>query len=551
MTESGATILSLALRAGDATPRAVARPAGRMRAEPDGTYFGGNGHLTIADPGVENALTGDFTIEVDIRVDEPTPATIGDVLGAFDPVSRRGLSLGFSHGSVTTSHRNHRNLFFGWDAGTEPTWIDRGRPGDALFVTSLAVMGGELYAGTYEGGAEPVGRVYRLQGRDRWIDLEAPVRSNAVNALAVHGGRLFAGTARMKAGGSALPDSANQEPGGAVIAFHPTHGWTAVGQLGGADSVGAMAVVEDQLFATPAYDPGVYRFVEPHGWEEIGHPGRRLLSLGGYRGALYGAGNDHLHVDDAIAKTRSGVVVEARSRRGGGGVFKWQDGHAWRSLGMQRDTTQVYSMTTYGDRLVIGTWPNGLTFRYAGGSRWEDTGRLGAETEVMGMAVYNGKLYAGTLPHAEIYRFEADGDWAQLMRLDTTENALYRRAASMAVFQGGLWCGTLPSGHVWSMEAGVVASHDHAFGSGWHHVLATRERGSVSLLVDGALVGHRRVDGAAPAGSAPASAQPLTIGRGPQGHFTGWIRDLQIRAGAVAIDLSRQPRPVEVVPSNR
>jgi hypothetical protein len=67
--------------------------------------------------------------------------------------------------------------------------------------------------------------------------------------------------------------------------------------------------------------------------------GRRAdVRAGVHEGALYGAGNDHVH-DSAIEQT-AGRVVAAESREGGGGIFRTVR-RALTSCGLQPDTTQI------------------------------------------------------------------------------------------------------------------------------------------------------------------------------------------------------------------
>jgi len=286
------------------------------------------------------------------------------------------------------------------------------------------------------------------------------------------------------------------------------------------------------------YSEGLFRLDAPGSWTWCGSPGRRLLALGVHDGALYGAGNDHAHVDSAIAQTKAGVVVPARSTAGGGGVFRYDGGERWTSRGLQPDTTQLYSIETYGGRLHIGTWPTGLVFRAAdldapGDATWEPIGRLGDETEIMNLQAYNGVLYGGTLPHAQLYRYEADGDWRLLATLDETPDVLYRRAASMVLFGGRLFVGTLPTGRVHSMAAGAVASLDRRLPPGWHHLAGVRRGTRVSLYVDGAPVAEATDEGLD--GTLDAGPDiPLTIGAGPRAGFEGELAD--VRAWSRALD---------------
>ena len=183
-------------------------------------------------------------------------------------------------------------------------------------VCSLASFDGDLYAATWEQGPAPRGRVFRLD-ETGWINCGAPWDANAVTRLAVHEGVLYAGVSRLKGGGSGLEDSANQNPGGRVLRYEGDTRWSDVGQLPGRGfGDGARVVRGRTVLRAPMYSEGVFRFDGPGTWTSCGSPGRRLLAMGVHAGALYGAGNDHVHVDSAIAMTKAGVVVPARSGSG-------------------------------------------------------------------------------------------------------------------------------------------------------------------------------------------------------------------------------------------
>ena len=469
--------------------------------------------------------TDDFTLTARIDVPAATGSGIGDVAALFDAASRRGFSIGLHHGSSCGNHGNDRNLFFGIDAGTEPRAADHGQPSPAtIMVCALAVFEGALYAATWETVPEARGHVYRLAG-ERWIDCGAVGDANAVTRLAVYEGQLYAGTSRLRGGGSGMPDSPNTAPGGHVYRYEPDASWVDVGGLDGADSVAGLVPHAGDLYAIPMYSEGLFR-LGAHGWEPCGSPGRRLLALGVHDGALYGAGNDHADVVSAIAQTAAGIVVPARSELGGGGMFRFDRDDGWTSLGLQPDTTQVYSIETYGGELFIGTWPKGLVFRHAGGDRWNGQGRLGDDTEVMNLLAYNGKLYGGTLPGAHVYRFDGPDRWARVATLDTTPGVLYRRAASMVVFGGRLFCGTLPSGRVHSIAAGLMASDDHALAPGIRHIAAVRSQAAVELFVDGRSVGRSVVQ----PGVEPfdLGSGTLLLGGGPRAAFEGRIEQVAL-----------------------
>ena len=476
--------------------------------------------------------TANFSVAATIDVPDRSSGRLGDIAAAYEPASRRGWTLGVLDGSPCGNYPNDRELSFTLDAGTAPSWTDLGQPSTAtIMVSALAVLDGSLYAATWEGPPSDRGHVYRLVG-DAWLDCGAPWGCNAVSRLAIHEGALYAGVSRLRGGGSGMPDSANQAPGGHELRYEGGTDWTDLGRLGDADSVAALVPWRGHLYAIPMYSEGLYRLVEPGTWAWCGSPGRRLLALGVHDGALYGAGNDHADVDSAIAQTGAGIVVPPRSPAGGGGVFRFDGGEAWTSLGLQPETTQVYSIETFAGSMFVGTWPNGIVYRHGGARRWEPCGRLGEETEVMNLLAFGGSLLAGTLPRAEVYRLDAPDRWTNLGRLDWTPDVLYRRAASMAIHRGNLVVGTLPSGRVKAMRIGLAVSSGRALGPGRHEIVATRRGPTVELHVDRSLVASETSpDAVLDLGSLPAM-QP----GGPRAGFGGQLLDLRFETRAFTPD---------------
>ena len=500
--------------------------------------FRGAGRLVAVPP--VGLGTRDFTVAAWVNAAANPTTVLGDVVSWFDPATRNGFSLGFEHGSPCGSHGNDRTAWFGVDAGTAPRFVDHGRPGDAtVMVCSLASFEGDLYAGTWEAGSSPRGRVHRLRPGG-WEDCGSPWDANAVTRLAVHDGALYAGVSRLRGGGSGLDDSANQNPGGRVLRYEGGDRWSDQGQLAGADSIAALVPFDGALYAAPMYSEGMFRFDGPGSWGWCGSPGRRLLALGVHAGALYGAGNDHAHVDSAIALTKAGIVVPARSTSGGGGVFRYDGDDRWTGRGLQPDTPQLYSIETYGGCMLVGTWPTGLVIRATnldepGDAVWEPIGRLGAETEIMNLQAYNGMLYAGTLPHAQVYRYDGDDDWALLGALDDTPDVRYRRAASMVVFRGELFVGTLPSGHVHSLRAGAVATWDRSLPAGWHHLAGVRSGRTIALFLDGVAVATGPEDGPGRAFERGPDV-PLVIGGGTRAGFEGDLTAVRLWDRALDAD---------------
>jgi hypothetical protein len=239
------------------------------------------------------------------------------------------------------------------------------------------------------------------------------------------------------------------------------------------------------------------------------------------------------------AQTAVGIVVPQRAAVGGGGMFRYDD-PGWTSLGLQHDTTQLYSIETYGGEMYIGTWPNGIVFRYGRTGIWERSGALVSETEVMNLLGYNGKLYAGTLPGAQVWRLDDAGSWTLMRTLDRTPDVRYRRAASMAVYRGELFCGTLPSGTVQSMRAGLVVSDDHALPTGWRHVAAVCTGHGLELYIDGLLVAHD--SDAVARGAVPSTTgSTLMLGGGPRAGFEGELAEVRLRQSAMtAVDIAAE-----------
>ncbi|MCC6488751.1 MAG: hypothetical protein IT364_14730 [Candidatus Hydrogenedentes bacterium] len=455
----------------------------------------------------------DFTVSVDIFVEEPLDDAPGDILTSFDPDARRGLNLGLAtYSGVGNSQPNYRNLYFGIDNGQlEPEWTDCGRPGNAVLVFGFAVHEGALYAGTCEPLEGEAGHVYRYDGDGKWTDCGSPDASNAVAALAVCNGSLYAGTSWYDTTGSALPASPNTTPGGRIYRYEGSQEWAFCGALanpetGESVTLGGLAVYQGALHATTLKKDGfgLYRHAGGSRWDYCGNPGRRVLNPCAFNGALYMVSYD-----------------------GPGGPFRY-DGKTFSYVGgsISPPISQDYSFAVYGGLLHVSTWPEAHVYRMNVDGAWSLVGRPAGELETMGMMTYNGKLYTGTLPSAQVYRLDRDGAWTPIgQALDTSDNK-YRRAWSMALYRGRLFCGTLPSGRVFSIEAGRNVTCDHALGSGWHRITAVRRDNRLFLYSDGELTGS-----SAPLNSAAydlGEGIPLRIGFGAGDYFNGWMRDLRV-----------------------
>jgi len=444
----------------------------------------------------------DFAVGLWMFVEENVRDDLGDVISLWDPVTRHGFHLGLRNNTgCTSSQSNWRQLQFGLDAGSEPSWSEEGRPGESVLGFGLCVHAGDLYVATCEPGRDQAGKVYRYAGPGHWTDLGRLDGSNAVTALASYKGGLYAGTGKYRLGGSALAESENPRRGGRIYRLTANDQWELVGDLESTEAIASLVNFDGRLYASSLYRPAGFFCYESDGnWSSLPTPhDKRVEALAVHDGALYAGSYDS------------------------GSVYRF-DGERWSDLGLVgTNNTQTYSFAAYLGRLHVGTWPSGRVFRLEPENRWTDTGRLGEELEVMGMLVHNGALYAGTLPLAQVYR--RDGDrWTFLKRLDETPDVKYRRVWTMATYRGRLFCTTLPSGKIWSMAAGACVTDDHALPPGWRYVVAQRHGPRLRLFVDQKLV----VESAPFATDLVPSTRglKLTVGNGPRGPFQGRLRDV-------------------------
>ncbi len=450
-----------------------------------------------------NFGTKQFSLAAWVNTEENLNDVVGDVISKFDPQNRTGFELSIRHNvGVTDSPANQRQVHFGIDQGKLGQWVDRGRPGNNVYVFSLVTFNKNLYCSTCEPGENEAGHVYRFDGTSNWIDCGTPDKANAVSAMAVYQGQLYVASCRYRLRGSGLTESQNQHPGGKVFRYDGDKKWTDCGRLGEANDIFGMVVFNDKLYASSMYSPGLYRYDGGTTWVNCGSPdGKRVESLAVYNGAIYCSGFDE------------------------GAVYRY-DGNNWEHLGVVDNNTQTYGFAVYQGGLFVSTWPSGKVYRHDGGTKWIDVGRLDEELESMPLVIYNGMMYCGSLPLAGVYRYDGDTKWTSLGRVDNTPDVKYRRAWSMAVYQGQLFVGALPSGRVKSIEAGKSATADIELRPGWRHLVAVRDEQALKLYIDGTQVATSTTF--APADYNVDNSLPLKIGFGQQDYFNGQLSDVRI-----------------------
>ncbi len=505
---------------GDARNAIAGAPDGAVRGVVFGPGRGGaraavfdgrGGHIVVPAADALRLGRGDFTVTLWINPAATGDDDLGELVSQFDPRTRTGFHLSLrNHSGVTHSQANHRQLHFALDAGTEPVFVDEGRPGTAIFGQSMAVHDGDLFVGTCEPGADQAGRVYRYAGPGRWEDCGAPDRANSVTAMAAWNGALYVGSGKYRLGGSSLKESENPHHGGRIFRYRGGQRWEQVGHFPGMEATGGMVVYRGKLYVSSLYRPATFHRYEGEGrWTALPVPhGKRVEALGVFDGHLWATGYDEGH------------------------VYRF-DGERWTDLGQvgEKENTQTYAFTAYQGRLHVATWRTGKVYAWED-EAWRDRGRLGAELEVMGMLVHNGALYGGTLPLGQIHRYEGGQQWKLLRQLDATPDVTYRRVWTMASYRGKLYATTLPSGRVWSLQTGAAVTWDREFPSGWRHVAAQRQGDTLRVFVDGRLVV------AASEGRASTlnldSASEWRLGAGSGDYLHGALADVRVYRRALS-----------------
>jgi hypothetical protein len=511
-----------------------------------GTFDGVGDYVEVPTSAALRHGTGDFTLSAWVHTEADIEDAVGDVLDCYDPALRRGITLSInSSASGYLSQARDRHVYFGIDNARLSDWQDCGRPGPTsrYISNSMLVFKGSLYAAITDAADEKDwGHVYRYEGADKWTDCGrvGTGRSTGVGPLIVHGGELYAVTT--------------------------TYDWTRV-QSG-------------------PYDAGrVYRYAGGTTWVDCGQPSenRTLNCAASYKGKLYAGGGPKtwgVYVRNGDGSWSESVQFPKRGPRrcyphtmtrwngllytGFPSVYAF-DGTQWTYAGVPAEPEsklQTHCFTIYQGRLTAGTWPLAKVSRYLGGEKWEEFGRVGEDgTEVNSLLVYNGKLYGGSIPRAEVCRHDDSPQWTMLRRFYSpdgwtptppSENGgnptpeqlnAWSRVTCMTIYRGRLFAGIgnctsavvdAPPGvhgRVFSLEAGKCVSYDDEFPTGWRHLAAVRQGGSLRLYIDGKPVAESTAFD--PSQYDLSHARPLRIGFGQTDYFHGRMADVRVHKKAL------------------
>jgi len=361
----------------------------------------------------------------------------------------------------------------------------------------------------------------------------------SVMSMLVHDGHLYAGTGIWDWGRA--EDFRDATPPVAITRVYRYEGgtqWRDLGEVGKGQRVHCLASFEGELYAGTDNQCRCYKLCGDE-WIDCGQLDiygkfsnfECLMPVGG---DLYGAS----HFE----------------------IYRYEGGQQWKSVGQQPfDITQIHAFQVFGNKLWIGTWPQGYILRYEGDEQWTNTGMVGIATDKPGVAqineinalgVHNGKLYSGTIPKAQVYRYEFDGHWSLLDSLASRRDwnpevcPSWMRILALLTHKGMLFTctGTCQARH-WDLDpdetagrvlyaqVGAVASHEHDIRDAWTHLAAVRSNHDVKLYVNGQLSHQMQI----PPGHHfhLGNAEPLLIGSGTQSSFDGAISDVRLYGAAL------------------
>ncbi len=241
----------------------------------------------------------------------------GDLVSQYDPQTRTGFHLGiYTHAGVTNGQPNTRQLHFGIDNGRlEEKFTDHGRLGNAVFIFSMCVFKGKLYAATCCAGKDESGHVFRYEGDDRWTDLGSPDKANSISAMVVYEDQLYVASSKYRLAGSSLSESENANFGGQVFRLQDDQGkasWVNCGRLSEqTEAVASLVVYQGRLYASSLYKPAAFfRYEGADKWTALETPeGKRV---------------------EALTVTREGLFATSYDE---GSVFRF-DGHKWFPAGV-------------------------------------------------------------------------------------------------------------------------------------------------------------------------------------------------------------------------
>lgn len=352
-------------------------------------------------------------------------------------------------------------------------------------VRSLAMLGGDLYAGVYQAPStvSGTGELWKYDGSN-WTIMggEYTYNSwgysslNSIESLVQNGDKLFVGT-------GSTSSSANNTTNAFVFEYDGSS-YSLIGGQGinsgwgspvyGAktyEAVLSMVSYKGELYAglsSAAGDGDVWKW-DGSSWSQVGGDGT------GYPGATYEAVLGMVEYNDLL-------YAGFGNSRGDGDVYSY-DGSTWvqvggDGIGYPTNTyEQVLSMSVYNGKLYIGlgiSAGDAEVWSYDG-TNWakvagDGVGWSSLYDGVYALGVFKGDLYAGlglTAGEAEVYKYDGT-DWTKVggdgdgettnSPTGWAESGNYERVKSMAVYNGELYVSlgySAGDGEVWRYNGSV------------------------------------------------------------------------------------------------
>lgn len=263
----------------------------------------------------------------------------------FDPDTNGTLVVNSS--SITTA----RGVFRSTNNGTAWTSVNSGLT--YTDVSSFAVSGSNLFAGTFSGG------VFRsTDNGTSWVPASTGITDLNIRSLAVSGATLFAGT----------------QTNGVFRSNDNGASWMAVnnGLAGGA--VLSMGVSGSNIFAGP-YGSGLYLSTDNGAsWTQVNS----------------GLTNVYVH---ALAVIGSNVFATTA----GGGVFRSTDnGTTWTAVNTGLVDLTANALTASGPNLFVGSYNGGVYLSTDSGASWTLAGTVLPSANISTLMASGSNLFAGT-----------------------------------------------------------------------------------------------------------------------------------------------------------
>jgi photosystem II stability/assembly factor-like uncharacterized protein len=293
--------------------------------------------------------------------------------------------LALSGSNLFAGGTKDSGVFLSTDAGN--SWKNANNALTYTDVTSFAVNGTYLFAGTYSGYSD--GIFHSTDTGSSWTEATSGLTAIDVEALIVSGTNLFAGTFVVN----------TWNTGGVFLSTDNGASWMieSNGLTGNALDIHAFAVMGENLFAGTA--DGVFLSTDnAESWAQASN------------GLTYSV---------VTALTVSGNNLFAGTF-GGGICLSTDTGKSWTPASRGLTSGNIYSFAVYGDNIFTAT-DSGVFLSTDNGANWSSTGLT--NSYVYALAVSDMYLFVGTLGYGVWRRPLSDFGISAVSPVALTENS--------------------------------------------------------------------------------------------------------------------------------